>query len=219
MIVIQCELNHNYFSNIDTEDKAYFIGLLLADGSINKRRGEYTIVSLHLAIQDLDIVEKFKYCTESENTIYIGNKSCAIRLTSRQMVKDLANYGIVPVKTGTETPKFGSIPDKLLRHTIRGLIDGDGWYSISNSNTKIVTSVGICGSYNVCDYVQNYFSKVLGTGHLKVSKVKDKNCYKIGYSSLNTAIAIAIVNHLYKDSVIFIDRKKDNANNILSLIY
>ncbi len=69
---MQCYSNDCYFSNIDTEDKAYFIGLLMADGSINKRRGEYTIVSLHTSIVDIDIVEKLKYFTQSENKIYIG---------------------------------------------------------------------------------------------------------------------------------------------------
>lgn len=35
--------NVNYFSQINTEDKAYFLGLLFADGNISKKRNSVTI--------------------------------------------------------------------------------------------------------------------------------------------------------------------------------
>ncbi len=74
------------------------------------------------------------------------------------MVQDLLKFGIEPQKTGHEKLIDEYIPRELLRHTIRGLIDGDGWYSISNTASgRQVTSVGICGSYDICDYIQNYF--------------------------------------------------------------
>lgn len=213
---MQKYVNHNYFSNIDTESKAYFIGLLLADGNINKRRGEYTIVNLHLSQRDIDIIHKFKYYTDSDNTIFIGDKNndCALRITSRQMVKDLSNYGIVPRKTGNENPNFSNIPQDLLRHTIRGLFEGDGWYSLYEHNGKLISSVGLCGSFNTCNYIQNLFHNILGLNTLKVSKVKDKDCYKIDYSSHNQGIAI--IKWLYKDASVFIQRKRDNAERFVT---
>lgn len=208
-------VNHDYFSCIDTEDKAYFLGLLLADGTINKRREEYTIVSLHVSQQDIDIVEKFKHYTQSENKIYIGSKinDCALRITSRKMVNDLSKFGIIPQKTGKNTICVDDIPEDLIRHFIRGLIEGDGWYSISNTSTgRVVTSVGVCGDYNTCDFVQQWFQKILGTSPLKVSKVKNKNCYKIGYSSYD--VGCRIVDYLYKDATVFINRKMEKAHEL-----
>lgn len=214
---MQAYVNDYYFNVIDTEAKAYFVGFLMADGGLVKgsHTSEYIRVSLHVSQEDLEIVKKFKAEIESEHTIFIGKKfnDCALRFVSRQMVYDLMEFGIVPKKTGGETLNIENIPSSLLRHTIRGLIDGDGWVSVGSSETNI----GICGSYNICNFVQSYFSATVGTSPLKVSKVKDKDCYKIGYSSI--VDQYKIIHHLYKDSTIYLSRKARKANEILKLAH
>ncbi len=55
---------------------------------------------------------------------------------------------------------------------------------------------------------------MLHIGHLKVSKVLNKNCYKIGYSSLDTDQKI--VQHLYSDATVYINRKMINAYKLLA---
>lgn len=208
-------LNHNYFEDIDCEEKAYFIGFLMADGYITTRKSDefgekiYDTVGLHLNKSDICILDRFKECVESNHTIFIGKRfnDCAIRFKSIKMVEDLAKYGIVPKKTGTERLILDNIDPIYYRHIVRGLVDGDGWISFGHSEVldKDISSIGICGSYDICDFVQNYFHDVIGTGNLNVSKVKDKDCYKIGYSSMSDQIKIA--KHLYDGATIYLPRK------------
>ena len=213
-------VNDYYFRNIDTEAKAYFVGYLLADGCINKStHGGYNVVQLHLSYKDIEIIELLQAETCNTRKIYVDKNytRCAFRATSDIMVNDLARFGIVPRKTGCEHPDFSYIPSELLRHAFRGMIDGDGWLSISHTSTgKLSTSVGICGSFDMCQYFTQYISEVLGKNMLSPSKVKNKNCYKIGYSSLKDGKDI--IRLLYGDSTIRLSRKYERAKEILNIL-
>src|SRR5690606_16603830 len=57
-------INDNYFEDIDTEEKAYFLGLIIADGSIIRhlsegRSNRQLSISLELKEQDGYMVELF----------------------------------------------------------------------------------------------------------------------------------------------------------------
>ena len=60
------EYNKDYFSKIDTSDKAYWLGFLYADGCINRfYRGEKLksmTLELGLCYRDKEHLEKFKNC-------------------------------------------------------------------------------------------------------------------------------------------------------------
>lgn len=49
----------NYFENIDSNEKAYFLGLMYADGSITKNEA-------YLKLKDEDIIIKFKKALNAE---------------------------------------------------------------------------------------------------------------------------------------------------------
>lgn len=214
-------VNDYYFSCIDSEEKAYFIGLLMSDGAILKgsHTSEYIRVSLHLSQTDIDILTKFRDCVESNHTIFIGKKfnDCALRFVSKPMVSDLAKYGIVPLKTGREKLILDEIPVELHRHVFRGLIDGDGWISKGYSNATLhdIQSVGICGSQEICQQFTLAMHQALHVGLLTPSKVKNKDCYKLQYSSY--ADVCEVVHYLYSNSSIYMDRKYARAAEICAL--
>lgn len=211
-------LNDNYFSTIDDETKAYFVGYLLADGCITKHHGVYRQIQLHLSSSDIKIVEKLKEVTESNRKIYISpnGERCMFRDSSDIMVSDLSKFGIVPCKTGNEQPDFSSIPGHLLNHAIRGLIDGDGWISIGQScSGKRIISLGICGSKYTCEYVTHILSEKTGVSMLSASKVKDKDCYKLGYTNINDVKNI--IRYLYNNATIGLTRKYNNAYKIMNM--
>lgn len=57
-------VNHNYFDNIDTEEKAYFLGFLVADGCLTKDVRKSGFLSKRInfsnSIWDKEIIERFR---------------------------------------------------------------------------------------------------------------------------------------------------------------
>lgn len=74
-------LNENYFETIDTEEKAYLLGLLITDGSIkDKQNGRKSILRLQLKIEDEYMISRLRDELNSTNTIQYDKrigKECA----------------------------------------------------------------------------------------------------------------------------------------------
>lgn len=121
------------FEAIDTEEKAYWLGFIAADGCVCKNN-----VMLGLATVDADHVELFRRFLKTNYLIihrppeskvrngrpFQSTGSAFISATSRKMVSDLARHGITERKTWTVEPWQG--PPELQRHYWRGVFDGDG---------------------------------------------------------------------------------------------
>jgi len=124
--------NRRFFKTIDTEEKAYFLGFMFADGCVfQNSHGGYS-VQIKLHEKDKSILERFRVALKSEHPIYNHNydnyKQCKFQIGSKQMAQDLIRHGCTPRKTFTI--KFPTtIPDHLIRHFIRGYSDGDGCIS------------------------------------------------------------------------------------------
>lgn len=130
--------NEKFFEKIDTENKAYWLGFLYADGCIlDMKLSDGTKIpqtlQISISVKDIEIIYKFMKDIELEKNIYIGtshNKKsetqyCRLQVGSSIMVNDLIKYGCTPRKT--YTLKFpNNISKDLIRHFIRGYFDGDG---------------------------------------------------------------------------------------------
>jgi hypothetical protein len=122
-------LNHDYFKEIDTKEKSYWLGFLSADGYIDNKRGR---LSLDLAKKDLSHLEKF--CdsigankNKIKNRIHkCGSESVSIRITSRKFISNLENNGCKNDKTfNLRLPNLSSRDLDLA--FLFGLYDGDGF--------------------------------------------------------------------------------------------
>ena len=126
----------SFFKKIDTEEKAYFLGLLYADGCT----AEHSI-NLAISSRDVELLEKFKKAIKFTGPIEkiivmidYGDKygikpteTVKIRLNSMELRQDVINLGCVPRKTFTLSfPSEKIVPRFLVRHFIRGYFDGDG---------------------------------------------------------------------------------------------
>lgn len=130
--------NENFFENIDTESKAYWLGFLYADGCIIETKSHDgtkipQTVQISISEKDIEMLYKFMKDIALDKSIYIGiahNKKSItrysrIQIGSRKMCTDLIGHGCTPRKTYTlEFPQ--DVPEYLLRHFIRGYFDGDG---------------------------------------------------------------------------------------------
>src|SRR6478609_846753 len=120
------KLNEDYFQDINTEKKAYFLGLILADGCVHKRR-----LTISLQEEDRYILEKFIRELKFTGNLYKikprnPNHKIQYNLTivSEKIIKDLNRLGIIERKS--LVVKFPKIDDNLIVHFIRGVFDGDG---------------------------------------------------------------------------------------------
>ena len=117
------EYNRNIFKVCDTPEKAYWLGFLLADGNVIESHKQLSLRQAPKALDQLINFIKFLEFTEFPNLRF--PQGCyEFQLGSREMFKDLTQYGIIPRKNGRETIK--NIPEKYMSHFIRGYADGDG---------------------------------------------------------------------------------------------
>lgn len=224
--------NENFFALIDTEEKAYWLGFMYADGYIqSKCKDNNRRVGLSLSISDIDHLHKFKDSLESNHEIKIyktGNKSysagteyCRIIITEEKMVKDLISHGCVEHKTNITTfPSEDIVPQHLQRHFIRGYFDGDGsiWRSLAkNANIKTY-SIDFCGTDNFLSGLMNVLiqENVINREY-KFNKRKEEqivSCFRFGGNSQVKRFC----EYIYNDSTIYLQRKYDRYQDLLNVL-
>lgn len=131
--------NEHYFDEIDTEEKAYFLGLYFADGCNLYERHE---ISIELIEDDRNLLEKLKTALESNRPLLRhthegrGKPTCQVIVLSRYFCDKLNELGCPPRKSLIlQFPKY--LRDDLYIPFIRGYFDGDGGITIYNrKNTK-----------------------------------------------------------------------------------
>lgn len=147
--------NSDFFQDIDTEEKAYWLGFLYADGCINRmyRNEKLKAMDLELGLcrEDETHIEKFLNSLESNveikhKTIKLNGRiyeASRVQICSTKMCRDLIDKGCTPTKSLTlEFPNTETVPQDLIRHFVRGYFDGDGCVSINDKNIIIANFVG-----------------------------------------------------------------------------
>lgn len=176
-------VNDCYFDEIDSEEKAYILGFLCADGYLMTNICQ---LGIDLHPQDEEILHRIKKCMSLESPVKNGSTKCGYTMrrliwTSRPMHAKLISYGIKPRKSYNLSNLSVKIPPKMYRHFFRGYFDGDGgwvWGLTGNKNEKSYRrrlTFSIRATPDFCYYLQslciinlNYtFSK---TGVLKSSR-------------------------------------------------
>jgi hypothetical protein len=142
------ELVVNFFEEIDTVEKAYFLGLVYADGSVgvvkDSDRGNRYSFRITLQEQDKYILERFRESIgiqrplsiiNPQNKDFPNNRSYRVQrayqldVNRRDFVLNLVKHGVVPNKTYEEL-SIPTMNKDLIPHFIRGYFDGDGCVGI-----------------------------------------------------------------------------------------
>ena len=130
------DFNTNYFNKIDSEEKAYWLGFLYADGCIT--HGE---CKLELSAIDKLHLEKFKQalnCNDKELRYRKEKNSYILYFNSVALVQDLIRLGCMPRKTFLLTfPTYEQVPKTLIHHFMRGYFDGDGCICMRRKKTNV----------------------------------------------------------------------------------
>lgn len=188
------------FEKIDTEEKAYWLGFLYADGSVGSKEDK---IELGLAEKDLKHIEKFKTFMNINNKISYREKTKSYRMSFRsaQCKQDLINKGCVPKKSLIlNFPNENQVPKYLIRHFIRGYFDGDGWFT----NTEKCFQVGIIGTEN---FINGFLDSIENID--KKNKIfdvhREDGTKRYVFGAYNDVLNF--LNWIYKDSNIYLDRK------------
>jgi len=116
----QLKVNKNYFSEIDSTEKAYWLGILWADGCLSDGKLSFGLI-------DKKHVEKFRDAIDSNHTIGKDGKLYKIQIHCQSLNKDLIELGFTGDKTFDNS--LPPIKDEdLQRAFVRGLFDGDGHF-------------------------------------------------------------------------------------------
>jgi intein/homing endonuclease len=202
-------LNENYFDIIDNEEKAYFLGLLYADGTNSTGKTE---IKLELHNQDIEILDFYKNKLQPTKPLYFehgkGKRGDTYKLVinSKKISYRLSDLGVVPSKTfKLKFPNF--IEEHLIHHFVRGYFDGDGNIHYNKSCKQLMFSITSTENFLLSlqeILIKNCFlNKVkLGTRHPE----RKHNIRQLAYCGNNSVRRI--YEWLYNDANIFLSRKK-----------
>lgn len=146
------DYNENFFSKIDSKEKAYFLGLMFTDGNIDKNLRIAKITLQDIDSYILDIFSSFIFKSNRPNLYpdFHDNKKYgekrrkkyALKISSYKIVSDLISLGCIPKKSLILQFPNLKCSDEIMWHFIRGLIDGDGGIYIINKKYINISFTG-----------------------------------------------------------------------------
>lgn len=202
--------NHKYFGEPLDEDRAYWIGFLLADGGITEKKyGQTDRVTVRLAKVDLPHLEKLASALESEHKITTLSEEGSVQfsVSSSEIVDDLSRYKVIPRKSACHCFS-DQIPDSLLRHYFRGYFDGNGGIS-QHSRSKWAINCAAGDHFLIA--FRDWIASHLG-GHPATISFRD-GIHRMAWSG--THRCREILDLMYADATVFLDRKMEKYNQIV----
>lgn len=190
-------IDYNFFEKW-TSLSAYIYGFIMADGHIHY--GDQNYLQLEVALKDKDILYKIKEAMSFDGNVSI-NKTARLQINNKKIIKDLIDKEMPTVDKSHNSIFPSTLPENLYRDFCRGVIDGDGWSSISSNSY----SIGLCGNYQLISKVKEVFPEDCSNNNIR----KDKNSYCWRFN-IKGSKAIKIAQWLYSDSEIYLTRKYDN---------
>lgn len=212
--------DENYFDRIDSEDKAYWLGFIYADGNITHYKVSDRF-QIKLGIADIEHLRKIKSCLNSSHKIgvysqktpYGDSEYCSFGIANQHLVNSLIEKGVVYKKTKKiNFPNNNIVPEELIPHFIRGYFDGDGSIYWVNNIKRNAGCFSIIGNKEFLEKILEHIKKEVTTNS-SLYKYKDKEIYEIRIGGRNNLKNI--YNYLYKESSLFLSRKEKKFKEII----
>lgn len=190
------EVDTDFFENIDTEAKAYFLGLMYSDGSVSENQ-------FYIKLKDEDILQKFKKELQTEAPIRRIEKPYSmyiLEVSCKKLCDQLISHGCVPNKT--RVLRLPKLEKNLYRHFIRGFFDGDGCLQLQDKIYHCRFDL-TCASLKFLEQLRPII-----TEHAKTNGYLGKETkYDVWHLNYSGHQVIQILDWLYTDSNFYLNRK------------
>lgn len=148
----------DYFSKIDSQNKAYIVGFTAADGCITSyKSGKNNTLTYSINKKDIKVLEFIKKELKSEHNITYLNRNNLVRfcLNDNKLCEDLIKLGVTKNKSKTLKNIVYNIPEEFRNSFLLGYFDGDG--SIYKVESKKQFGINIRGTYEfLSGYLEHF---------------------------------------------------------------
>lgn len=196
----------DFFDNLDTEEKQYFLGWIYADACHTPSKNQ---IVLRLQARDKPILEKLNSLVNFDRPLTFtkkadGQDQYALTINSENISKTLESYGVTARKSLTlEWPDW--MPSTAWPAFLRGYLEGDGWIGWDGRVT-------ILGSTTFCE---------------KMREVIEKSCNNFAYVRPHPSDGISrleitgihnskkFLDFVYSDATIYLERKYERYQHLI----
>lgn len=214
--------DEKFFDTIDTEEKAYWLGFLYADGYVSSANAYSHYIGLSISNKDHNHLEKFKTSLKANHPIHTykvsngynpNSEYCRLLIASKQLYSDAIKQGILEHKTDILKPP--NIEESLVKHFIRGYFDGDG--CIAHNTKRNDYTIKILGTKELLDFIKQF---VEDNNIAKINRYYKRHsddivqCLEIG----GNFQALKFCDIIYSDSTIWLDRKHERYISLKKLV-
>jgi hypothetical protein len=214
-------INETFFDELNA-DSAYVLGYIWTDGCIKEfGRGSWGIL-LECSLKDREILDGIKKVMNSEAPVRTRRRKVPsgkeiemskLCLYSNRLCKALMKYGIIPRKSKADPLPVG-IPDELVFHFIRGVLDGDGSVGKDTRN-KSLFRLTFAGKSKLLRWIDFVFFTKLGTKPRRLylntpTPQTRSDCWHLVYSRQGDIRKI--FSALHGDCHLFLARKNPTTN-------
>lgn len=216
-------LNEHYFDKIDSEEKAYFLGLLYADGCHYE---ELSCITLSLQEEDVEILEKLNLIIGSDRPLMLVKHSkykstlkdqFKLSLNSKHISHSLSKLGLMSRKSLIlQFPTEEQVPRYLLKHFIRGYFDGDGSisYWVEKKSKALRFDCSIVSTEDFCNSLASYIKDELNILTKIKTRFKKHNTSTRNILIKGKKMIHKFMSWLYEDATIFLQRKYKKYNEL-----
>lgn len=229
--------NYDFFECIDTEEKAYWLGFIYADGYIYQTKSNSEL-GIELKKSDINHLKKFNKSLNGNIEVITRDRNdnrgfkhiegtCSIRVYSKKMVQDLMKQGIYLRKSGKI--KFKPLLSKDLTIAfIRGFFDGDGCI-VRDKKRKCLSANFTNVSKDFLLSLREWLYQEIGvSSYIFEEKMREgvitntKPVYRLYIKGLENCYVFC--SSLYNNATIYLDRKYNlfydiiKENNIINRI-
>jgi len=193
-----------------TEEAAYWLGFLMADGHIDTPKIGNPRIGLTLAATDQEHLVKFRRFLNCSNQVQLKLTKVngkvwnqyTLRFSSKKIANKLIEYGVTTRKS--LTAKVIGLEDN--KHFWRGVLDGDGY--IKNRDGKDGDRVVVVGSQDLMRQFITFIENNIPKAATRL--IPDHNIFRLIVYSVTARMLVIL---LYENCVVALDRKLESQHS------